>query len=86
VPGLFAALWRAHKAGDGVERTKAQERITAARKGLVLGEKNWIAGLMYSLEALDIGRGNALRPIEEVSNGEKREVEAVIAAQVKTEE
>jgi 4-hydroxy-tetrahydrodipicolinate synthase len=81
VPGLFAALWRAHRAGDDVLRAEAQERISVVREALILGDKNWIAGLMYGLEALGIGRGNALRPIAEISDEEKRRVEAVIAVQ-----
>jgi hypothetical protein len=34
---------------------------------------------MYGLEVLGIGRGSALRPIAEISDEEKRKVEAVIA-------
>jgi 4-hydroxy-tetrahydrodipicolinate synthase len=81
VPGLFTALWRAHKAGDDVQRAEAQELITAVREALILGDKNWIAGLMHGLKALGIGRGNALRPIAHISDEEKRKVEAIIAVQ-----
>ena len=79
VPELFAALWRAHRAGDDVQRAEAQERIVAVREALILGDKNWIAGLMYGIKALGIGRGNSLRPIADISDEEKRKVEAVIA-------
>ena len=81
VPGPFTALWRAHQAGNDLQRAEAQERISAVREELILGDKNWIAGLMYGLEALGIGRGNALRPIADISDEEKRKVEAVIAVQ-----
>jgi 4-hydroxy-tetrahydrodipicolinate synthase len=80
VPGPFADLWRAHRAGDELRRTEAQERIVAVREPLILGDKNWIAGLMYGLEVLGIGRGNAVRPIAAISDEEKSKVEAVLAA------
>ena len=78
VPELFAALWRAHRAGDDVQRNEAQERIVAVREALILGDKNWIAGLMYGIKTLGIGRGNAVRPIADISDEEKKKVEAVI--------
>jgi 4-hydroxy-tetrahydrodipicolinate synthase len=80
VPGLFAALWRAHRAGDDLQRSQAQERIVAVREALILGDKNWIAGLMYGLEVLGIGRGNAVRPIADISDEEKKIVESVLEA------
>ena len=78
VPGLFTSLWRAHRAGDDVQRTEAQERVVAVREALILGDKNWIAGLMYGIKTLGIGRGNAVRPIADISDEEKKKVEAVI--------
>ena len=79
LPELFASIWRAHKAGDEEQRAEAQKRIVKVREALILGDKNWIAGLMYGIKALGIGRGNAVRPIADISDEEKRKVEAVIA-------
>ncbi len=78
-PGPFVDLWRAHRAGDEAQRSEAQKRVNAVRDGLILGDKNWIAGLMYGLKTLGIARGNAVRPIAEISDEEKKRVEAVIS-------
>lgn len=78
-PGPFVDLWRAHQAGDEAQRSEAQERVNAVREGLILGDKNWIAGLMYGLKTLGIARGNAVRPIAEISDEEKKNVEAALA-------
>ena len=76
-PSLFAAAWRASRAGDETRLAELQKRIMAVRETLLLGDKSWLAGAMYGVHTLGIGRGKVLRPIQELSNEQKREIEAL---------
>ena len=76
-PGLYAAAWRASQAGDETRLAELQERIMAVRETLLLGNKSWLAGAMYGVHTLGIGRGKVLRPIQELSPEQKHEIEAL---------
>ena len=76
-PSLFAAAWRASQAGDEIRLAELQKRIMAVRETLLLGDKSWLAGVMYGVHTLGIGRGNVPCPIQELSSEQKREIEAL---------
>ena len=76
-PSLFAAAWRANQAGDETRLAELQKRIMAVRETLLLGNKSWLAGVMYGVHTLGIGRGRVPRPIQELSDEQRREIEAL---------
>jgi 4-hydroxy-tetrahydrodipicolinate synthase len=76
-PSLFAAAWRASQAGDETRLAELQERIMAVRETLLMGDKSWLAGAMYGVHTLGIGRGKIPRPIQELTGEQKREIEVL---------
>lgn len=77
MPSLFAAPWRASQEANEAPLTKLQEKIMAVRATLLLGDKSWLAGAMYGVHTLGIGRGRVPLPILELSAEQKREIEAL---------
>jgi len=77
VPNLFAATWCAGQAGDKSRLAELQERIDAVRETLLMGDKNWLAGAMYGVHTLGIGHGKVPRPIQELTDDQKKEIEAL---------
>jgi 4-hydroxy-tetrahydrodipicolinate synthase len=76
-PSLFAAAWRASQDGNETRLAELQKRIMAVRETLLLGDKSWLAGAMYGVHALGIGSGKVLRPIQELSDEQKREIDVL---------
>jgi 4-hydroxy-tetrahydrodipicolinate synthase len=76
-PNLYTAAWHANQAGDETGLAELQERIMAIRETLLLGNKSWLAGAMYGVHTLGIGSGKVPRPIQELSDEQKREIEAL---------
>lgn len=70
-PKLFVEIWRAAQEGDQTLLRSIQKKISAMRKVILLGEKNWIAGIMYAVSTLGIGRGRPVEPLQELSVKEK---------------
>ena len=71
-PSLFAAAWYAHRLGDEIRLSELQERIMA-----MMGNYSWLAGAMYGLHSLGIGSGKVLRPTQELSDEQKKEIDAL---------
>ncbi len=76
-PSLFAAAWSANQAGDETRLAELQRHIMAVRETLLLGDKSWLAGAMYGVHTLGIGNGKVLRPIQELSDEQKREIDVL---------
>ena len=76
-PGLYAEAWSAHQDGNEARLAELQERIMAVREVLLLGDKSWLAGAMYGVHSLGIGNGKTLRPTQELSDEQKREIDAL---------
>ncbi|MBW8016210.1 MAG: dihydrodipicolinate synthase family protein [Planctomycetes bacterium] len=74
-PSLFSAAWRASQDGSEALLAELQERIMAVRETLLMGDKCWLAGAMYGVHSLGIGSGKTLRPIQELKDDEKREID-----------
>jgi 4-hydroxy-tetrahydrodipicolinate synthase len=74
-PSLFSAAWRASQDGSEALLAEMQERIMAVRETLLMGDKSWLAGAMYGVHSLGIGSGKTLRPIQELKDDEKREID-----------
>ena len=76
-PSLYTAAWHANQAGDETGLAELQERIMAIRETLLLGDKSWLAGAMHGVHTLGIGSGKVPRPIQELSDEQKKEIEAL---------
>jgi 4-hydroxy-tetrahydrodipicolinate synthase len=85
-PSLFAAAWRANQAGDETRLAELQERIMAVRETLLMGDKSWLAGAMYGVHTLGIGRGDVPRPIQKLNGEQKKEIEVLTESGVVSED
>lgn len=76
-PATFVAA--VQSAANGEKRTLChiQQRINLIRDALLMGDKNWIAGIMYGMKTLGIGSGIAVRPLQELSPEEKKLIDAL---------
>jgi 4-hydroxy-tetrahydrodipicolinate synthase len=71
-PQTFVAAWHAAQEGNIKLLSKAQERISSIRQILLLGNKNWISGIMYGVSTLGIGSGRPVLPLQELSSQAKQ--------------
>jgi dihydrodipicolinate synthase/N-acetylneuraminate lyase len=76
-PSVFADAWHAHQSGEETRLVELQEHIMANREILLMGDKNWLAGIAYGVHTLGIGSGHVPRPIQELSGEQKREIDAL---------
>lgn len=74
-PATFVSAVLAASRGEKQNLSRIQERINQIREVLLMGDKNWIAGIMYGMKTLGIGSGNAVGPIQELSLEEKKRIE-----------
>lgn len=65
-PQTFVAAVRAAERGDKAELDRLQQRIDALRDTVLIGDHNWIAGLMGALAVQGIGNGKPLLPLQEI--------------------
>jgi 4-hydroxy-tetrahydrodipicolinate synthase len=73
-PATYVTACRAARAGNAALLAAAQRRANALRDALVLGDKNWISGIMYGLHTLGIGSGRPVRPLQELTAAAKRPI------------
>lgn len=76
-PSLFAAAWNAHQSGNETRLAEVQEQIMAVRETLLMGDKNWLAGAMYGVHTLGIGRGIVPNPLKKLTAEQKKEIDAL---------
>lgn len=80
-PQTFAAAVRAAGEGRMDQLGALQERINEVRDRLLVGDHNWIAGIMYGASTLGLGSGKPLAPLQEVPAERKRIIEQLLAPQ-----
>jgi 4-hydroxy-2-oxoglutarate aldolase len=78
LPELCIEVWEATLAGDTVRARAAQERLLAP--STMLGSKYGIPGLKYALDRLGYFGGHPRLPLQPVSDGAKREIDAVLTS------
>lgn len=71
-PATFVAAVRRAANGEKQMLSQIQQRINLIRDALLMGEKSWIAGIMYGMKTLEIGTGIAVRPLQELTPEDKR--------------
>jgi dihydrodipicolinate synthase/N-acetylneuraminate lyase len=71
-PETYVSAWLAAEQGDQELLRRTQQRISAIRDVLLMGEKNWISGIMYGMSTLGIGSGIPVRPLQELGEEDKR--------------
>ena len=74
-PQTFVTAWQAAQEKNINLLSKAQERISSIRKTLLLGNKNWISGIMYGVSTLGIGLGRPVLPLQELSLQAKQSID-----------
>ncbi|AQQ09110.1 4-hydroxy-tetrahydrodipicolinate synthase [Sedimentisphaera cyanobacteriorum] len=75
-PEAFVAAVNAATQEDFQQLSELQEHISSVREVLLLGEdKNWIAGIMYGLSTLGMGIGRPVRPIQELTEDQKKPID-----------
>lgn len=78
LPELCIEVWEATLARDTVRARAAQERLLAP--STMLGSKYGIPGLKYALDRLGYFGGHPRLPLQPVSDGAKREIDAVLTS------
>ena len=79
-PSTFVDAYRAARESDAEGLAKAQRRICHIRERLLLGDKNWIAGIMYGMSTLGIGSGRPIRPLQELAESAKKPIDELLPA------
>jgi 4-hydroxy-tetrahydrodipicolinate synthase len=77
-PAAFVAAWQASAYGDAAALRRAQAWIDVLREHLVVGDKNWLAGVMHAVARVGIGSGRPLRPLQPVRGAEQRRMDAFL--------
>ncbi len=70
-PETYVSAWLAAKQGDEELLRRAQQRVSAIRDVLLMGDKNWVSGIMYAMSTLGIGSGIPMRPLQELGEEDK---------------
>lgn len=81
-PQTFVTACNAARQGDLKLLAKAQQRASAIREVLLLGQKNWISGIMYGVSSLGIGSGKPVLPLQELSAVEKAPIDKLKLVQL----
>lgn len=76
-PATFIAAVQSAANGEKRRLSHIQQRINLIRDALLMGDKNWIAGIMYGMKTLGIGSGIAVRPLQELSPEQKNLIDAL---------
>jgi 4-hydroxy-tetrahydrodipicolinate synthase len=69
-PATFVAAVQAARAQDWSRLDELQKRVDVVRDTILVGDHNWISGLFCACNALGIGNGMPLLPLQQV--GEER--------------
>lgn len=79
-PQTYAAAVRAAREGQVERLAQLQLRIDLIREKLLLGDHNWIAGVMCGAATLGLGSGVPLAPLQAVSAERRKIIEEIGAA------
>lgn len=73
-PELYRDLVRAARNGGGDRAQHLQAGANALRQSVLLGEHNWIAGIMEAIRVLGFGSGRVLAPLQRVEDPARLEL------------
>jgi len=76
-PRLFVAAWKASQAGAEERLNEIQAQILSVRDTLFVRGENWLGGTLYGVHTLGIGGGHVTRPIQKLTEVQKREIDAL---------
>ncbi|MBI9018453.1 MAG: dihydrodipicolinate synthase family protein [Phycisphaerae bacterium] len=76
-PATFVAAVRAAANGEKQKLIEIQKRANSIRDALLMGDKNWIAGIMYGLKSIGIGSGIAVVPLQELKPEDKKLIDSI---------
>lgn len=76
-PRTFITACKAAVTGDKALLERAQERIDFIRDKLLVKPENFIAGIMYGMSTLGIGNGTPMRPLLEISDDSKKDIDSL---------
>ncbi len=79
IPAPFVEIWKEYRANGSGDLEKYQKEINEIRESLLLGDRNWIAGISYGMSAIGIGRGNVIAPLQRLSSAEQDTVDKLKA-------
>lgn len=79
-PTTFVDAVHAARTGDWDRLDEQQKRIDEVRDTMLVGDHNWIAGLFCACNALGIGNGKPLLPLQPVSEERKARITTFFAA------
>jgi len=76
-PETYVSAWLAAKKSDQELLRRIQQRISGIRDVLLMGEKNWISGIMYGMSSLGIGSGTPMEPLQALGEEDRRLIDAL---------
>lgn len=76
-PQLFAQAVRQGLEGDTAGLDATQTEINELREKLLIGDHNWIAGIMGGIASLGIGNGVPIRPLHPIGDERKKLIESI---------
>ena len=79
IPKPFVEIWKAHTQEGAGELHILQDEINAVRETLLLGDRNWLAGISYGMSTLGIGGANVISPLQPLGESEKVSVDGLKA-------
>ena len=83
IPAPFVDIWKAHSKMEDGNLQAYQEEINAVRQSLLLGDRNWLAGISYGMSTIGIGSGNVIKPLQKLAAGEQASVDGLKARYAK---
>ena len=82
-PALFVKTYKASQDRDEKTVAACQQQINAIREAIGAHRKNWISGVMYSVHTLGICVENPVRPLQQLSTEQKKQIDKLTANQGK---
>ena len=75
---LFTAAWKASQAGEEDQLNELQAQIFVCPRNFFSYEvSHWLAGVLYGVHTLGIGGGHVTRPIQKLTEAQRREIDAL---------
>ena len=81
-PATFVAAVQLAANGEKQKLAEIQQRVNLIRDALLMGDKSWIAGIMYGVSTQGIGSGKPLLPLQELAPDEKTPIDKLEIAQL----
>jgi 4-hydroxy-tetrahydrodipicolinate synthase len=82
-PNIFLKAYKAALEDDQITLRNQQEHIDYIRNILLVKPQNWIGGIMYGMASLGIGNGIPLRPLQEITQEAKNNIDSLSLTKIK---